>query len=84
MAVELGNRLSALLDRSLPSTIPFEYPTLDEMTVYVEELLAGEVEFAVSMTPDQHNPIIAHDPILDMTPTDVEDALLRELNDAGY
>ncbi len=86
MAVELGNRLSALVDRSVPSTIPFEHPTLDELAQYVEGLLAGEIDFAGSTPPQQNmnTATDALDSLLDMAPVDVEDALLKELDDAGY
>jgi hypothetical protein len=39
MAVELRNALSALLERSLPATLLFDYPTIDGIAHY----LAGEV-----------------------------------------
>ena len=84
MAVELSNRLSALLDRSLPSTIPFEYPTLDELAAHITQLLAEEVEFADHFVTDHASAMNARDSLLDMSTIDVEDALLRELDDAGY
>jgi ATP-dependent DNA helicase RecG len=49
MAVELSNRLSSLLDRPLPSTLPFEHPTLDELAAHVAELLGVDVPAATMM-----------------------------------
>jgi acyl carrier protein len=44
MAVEMRNALGALLDRSLPATVLFDYPTLAALTDYlVGELPAAEV-----------------------------------------
>jgi NAD(P)-dependent dehydrogenase (short-subunit alcohol dehydrogenase family)/acyl carrier protein len=44
MAVEMRNALGALLDRSLPATVLFDYPTLAALTDYLAgELPAAEV-----------------------------------------
>jgi acyl transferase domain-containing protein/acyl carrier protein len=83
MAVELSNRLSALLMRSVASTVPFEHPTVDELTAHVIELLSGDVDFAGSTVPSP-SATTEHNAILDIAPEDVADALLRELDDAGY
>jgi len=39
-AVELRNRLQATLEQSLPSTLAFDYPTIELLTDYVAERLA--------------------------------------------
>jgi hypothetical protein len=86
MAVELSNRLSSLLDRPLPSTLPFEFPTLDELTAYVAELLAvdGTAPVVAPFAAGPRPPEDPADPLVDLPSADVEDALLRELDDAGY
>ncbi|MDJ0843672.1 type I polyketide synthase [Crocosphaera sp.] len=45
MSVELKHRLEKLLKVSLPSTLAFEYPTIDDVVTYVsEEVFAWKVE----------------------------------------
>lgn len=41
MTVELRSRLEADLDRSLPATLAFEYPTLDTLAVYLARDVLG-------------------------------------------
>ncbi|MEM9156305.1 MAG: acyl carrier protein, partial [Cyanobacteria bacterium P01_F01_bin.33] len=41
MAVELKNRLEVGLDRSLPSTLTFESPTIDALATYLAEGVMG-------------------------------------------
>ena len=77
MTVELGNLLSALVNRSLPSTVALEHPTLRDLTAHLEELLADRVEFpsAAPVEPDRY---------ADLDEDELTDALLKELDDAGY
>lgn len=84
MAVELSNRLSAVLDRSVPSTLPFEFPTLEELVVHATEILSDRVDVVGAAPGQQDTAIHAAAPVVDLAPDDVEDALLRELDDAGY
>ncbi len=37
MAVELSNRLKALLGQTLPTTLAFEYPTIHAIADYLEQ-----------------------------------------------
>ena len=76
MTVELSNRLSAMVNRALPSTVAFEHPTLKELTAHLQELLADRVEF-----PDG---AAAPNPFADLHEDELTDALLKELDDAGY
>jgi myxalamid-type polyketide synthase MxaE and MxaD len=41
MSVELKGRLESLMDRSLPSTLTFNYPSVAALTGYLETLLPG-------------------------------------------
>ena len=79
MTVELSNRLSALVNRSLPSTVAFEYPTLDELTTHLQQLLSDRVEFpaAAARAPEP-------DLLAGLDEAELTDALLKELDDAGY
>lgn len=94
MAVELSNRLSVVLQQSVASTVPFEFPTLDDLVLHATELLADRVQFPdgfgdtddLDMTPAIRSPRAADptDTRDDSEPLDAQDALLRELDDAGY
>jgi acyl carrier protein len=43
MSVELRNRLQSSLERSLPSTLAFDYPNLASLAKYLADQLLGEV-----------------------------------------
>jgi hypothetical protein len=77
MTVELGNRLSAMVNRALPSTVAFEHPTLKDLTAHLQDLLADRVEF-----PD--GTAAAPDAFAGLDSDELTDALLKELDDAGY
>jgi len=86
MAVELSNRLRAGIGQPLPTTLAFEYPTIRVLTRYlVEEVLdLGTAETAVS----ENKPDVITEAILDeidgLSDSEIEDSLLKELEDAGY
>jgi hypothetical protein len=92
MAVELSNRLSVLIDRSLPSTLAFEHPTLDLLAAHLELLLADRVEFAhEAAAPDvgaagrddaQHR--LRVERLQAITDDEAELALIEELRRSGY
>ncbi|MCU1503873.1 MAG: polyketide synthase, partial [Ilumatobacteraceae bacterium] len=92
MAVELSNRLSVLVDRSLPSTLAFEQPTLDDLAAHIRALLADRVDFpgsgagtATSATSSGPSAPTGDDAALDdLTESELTDALLRELDATGY
>jgi acyl carrier protein len=48
MTVEFRNLLAADVQQNLPSTLLFNYPTLDEVTSYVDGLLFGQPRATVS------------------------------------
>ncbi len=87
MAVELSNRLQKSLERSLPSTLTFEYPTIETLTNY----LASEILGLATAEPVSHslpdNDVRRQSLIneVEKIPEDkLEDELLKELKDAGY
>jgi acyl transferase domain-containing protein len=83
MTVELGNRLSALVNRSLPSTVAYEHPTLEELTAHLQELLSDRVGFtAAPATPAKADALA--DLVAELADDELTDALLKELDDAGY
>ena len=94
MAVELSNRLGVLVDRSLPSTLAFEYPTLSELIDYLRELLADRVPFKAAAESDADAAVGADTPsgrspqeasaAAELSDAELEAELLRELDDAGY
>ena len=79
MAVELSNRLSPLVDRTLPSTLALEQPTLEELCLHLEELLAEQVAFVAAAAP-----VPVEDELADLSVDELTAALVRELDDAGY
>ena len=87
MAVELSNRLQKDLERSLPPTLTFEYPTLEALTNYLAtEVLAMTIldarAGAAQEIDQQKQTLVAE--IEEISEDKLEDALLNELKDAGY
>jgi acyl carrier protein len=86
MAVELSDRLALLVDRTLPSTLVFEQPTVDLMTVHIRELLADRVGFG----PPPGEAIRRSESTVDveqisaMTDDEVAARLLLALEESGY
>lgn len=85
MAVELSNRLKALLGQPLPATLAFEYPSIYTLVDYLEnQVLVSVVE------PEQAQP--AADPteagimaeLEALSDNEIEATLLDELKKAGY
>jgi acyl carrier protein len=86
MAVELSNRLQAGLQQSLPTTLAFEYPTVAFLTHYLaEEVLALELDEPAteSVKEDAHLETVLAE-IEELSDSEIEDSLLKELEDAGY
>ena len=85
MAVELSNRLRTDLERPLPPTLTFEYPTIHALTDY----LATEILNMPSTKVTQNSISESNDQAIrsevESIPEDqLEDALLKELKEAGY
>jgi acyl carrier protein len=77
MAVQLRVRLETSLGQALPSTLAFEYPTIDSLTQY----LAAEVlKLNASMTESPIETAAVADTINSQTPLNEED-LLSKLDD---
>jgi len=87
MAVELSNRLQKELGRSLPSTLTFEYPTIEALTNYLAtEVLAIAVPLASQdggQVVDKQTQAILKE-VEEIPEESLEDAILKELKDAGY
>jgi myxalamid-type polyketide synthase MxaB len=87
MAVELSNRLQKGLGRPLPSTLTFEYPSIQSLTDYLAIEILGiktnpEPEKPVDQSLEKEKALLAE---VEEIPEDkLEDELLRELKDAGY
>jgi hypothetical protein len=92
MAVELSNRLSVLVDRSLPSTLAFEHPTLDLLAAHLEDVLADRVEFARDVAARDDLAAVRDDAehqrrieqLRAITDDEAELALIDELRRSGY
>ena len=88
MAVEISNRLKKSLNCKLPSTLAFEYPTLEAIAEYlaIEVLDMGETVVETDkMTPgDSQTPDAAETADAPLSEAEAEKALLKELEDTGY
>ncbi len=87
MAVEISNRLKRSLNCNLPSTLAFEYPTLNMLTDYLaREVLELDVDGAGQGGADvpseeRRKAQMAMDELSDK---EAEERLIRELDDSGY
>jgi acyl carrier protein len=81
MAVELSNRLRAGLDLALPSTLVFEHPTLNDLVDHLVEMIFGRTNPDDTAEPTHDDELAA---LGCLTSDELTDALLRELDDAGY
>jgi microcystin synthetase protein McyG len=78
--------LAAGLQQSLPTTLAFEYPTVAFLTHYLaEEVLALELDEPAteSVKEDAHLETVLAE-IEELSDSEIEDSLLKELEDAGY
>ncbi|MEK7784379.1 MAG: beta-ketoacyl reductase, partial [Chloroflexota bacterium] len=87
MAVELKNRLQSSLGRSLPTTLAFEYPTLEALTGYLAtEVLAlgvpAKAQADSKKEENQQAAILAE--VEQLSNDQTEESLLKELEEAGY
>ncbi|MCB8984307.1 MAG: type I polyketide synthase [Ardenticatenaceae bacterium] len=86
MAVELSNRLRAGIGQPLPTTLAFEYPTIRVLTRYLaEEVL--DLGMAETAVPENKSDVVTEailDEIDGLSESEIEDSLLKELEDAGY
>ena len=86
MAVELSNRLRAGVGQSLPTTLAFEYPTIWALTRYLAEEVLG-LEMAETAVPETKTDDAAQAILTEidtLSESEIEDSLLKELEDAGY
>ena len=87
MAVEISNRLKRSLKCNLPSTLAFEYPTLNILTDYLaQEVLRLDLDGAAQSRVDasldaQERVELAVDQLSDK---EAEESLIRELDVSGY
>ncbi len=73
LVVELRNLLEASVGQTLEPTVLFDYPTMRSLVDHLCEVVAGETENGGS-----------HRAVERLPPTNIEDVLLRELDEAGY
>jgi acyl carrier protein len=78
MSVELRNAIAELLDRKLPATFLFKYPTLDALTDFVVSLVADSPSPAAeSATPSAD---VSSEPVSDLTDEEARKLLMEELD----
>ncbi len=79
MAVELRNSVGAALGRPLPTTLLFDYPTLDALTGFLVELLAPQDPPALETATDARRVDLAAD-LEQLSEIEAEALLLAELS----
>jgi acyl carrier protein len=80
MAIELKNVLQSQLGKPLPSTIIFEYPTVDALTNYLaRDVLALELTTAEQPQPQSPTRPDAMERLKDLSERDLEDLLVKKL-----
>ncbi len=79
MAVELRNALSAALQQKLPSTLLFDYPTIDALTAFISRELWGDESKPVSETAAA-KPAPAAADLNSLSDEEAEAMLLAELD----
>lgn len=80
MAVELRNRLSQALGRSLPTTLLFDYPTLDALSGFLEALLAPPESNPQPVVQDKPHRADLADDLAQLSDDEAEALLLAELD----
>jgi myxalamid-type polyketide synthase MxaB len=86
MAVELSNRLQKSLGRSLPSTLTFEYPTIEAVTDYLATDVLGiqAADEPSDSSAKENKQQALMEEVEKIAEDELEDAVLKELKDAGY
>ena len=80
MAVELSNRLAALIETDLPSTVAFEYSTIRALTDHLITIVADRVDFGGQDADRRED----DDGLTAMDTEALTSALLSELDDVGF
>jgi acyl transferase domain-containing protein/acyl carrier protein len=77
MAVEFKSRLEGALGCTLPSTLAFDHPTVDDLTRYIfSEVLHWELEETTPRGTAKTEPVPVVD---DLSPEQLEDSITKEL-----
>jgi hypothetical protein len=76
MAVQLRNELSKVLERPLPATLLFEYPTVKSLVDFAEGLFESAPEEATADAPA----VAADEPMEDATEDELATALAARLD----
>ena len=87
MAVELSNQLKTSLGASIPSTLAFDYPTVDALVDYLDqELFSVEVatESAVESQDKNEAQVVAQSDIENLSDSEAEALLLSKLDSMKY
>lgn len=81
MAVELRNDLQQSAGQALPSTIAFDYPSVESLASYLTMLLSVDLSApAANAGPDEVAPVDAGGDVRDLSDAEAEALLAEELN----
>jgi acyl carrier protein len=83
MAVELANRLCRMFEVSLPTTFAFDYPTLGALATHLLQQILPESNGLPASRTAADATTTAED-LSEMTESELETELRRELDQAGF
>ncbi len=78
MAVELKNRLAANLEASLPATLIFDYPNIQDLAKYIGNKVLGWVE-QVALSKEENKPVSTLSEIEQLPDDEIEVSIAQRL-----
>jgi len=82
MSVEFGNSLASSVKRSLPSTLLFSYPAIEDLTLFLEELLFARTSEPDAAAGQPASPQDALGDIEELSDEEVDRMLAKKLEEA--
>jgi acyl carrier protein len=79
LALELRNKIQKLLDLSLPSTLIFDYPTINGLCNYLAEKVLGDVSDQQEEASQQLGSTMEDEALEDLSEEEMEELLLKKI-----